>query len=89
MFIPATMIHLTVKIKGVAVKFLVDTGAQISLLPRNVALATNLDDLVDEKYHGVGKDKIRGKIHYVEIELPCGVLRCAKTMISNHSSGST
>lgn len=88
-FISSKMIHMTVKINNVDVKFLVDTGAQISILPLSVASACNLNHLIDEQYSGelkgVGTDKIMGRIHYVEIQLPCGIYPCGLTVCKNDS----
>ena len=61
---------LILQINNTPIKFLVDTGAQISF---NVVECLNLKDLIDEKYKGtlkgVGNDKIIGIIHYVEVFL--------------------
>ena len=77
-FVAATMIHVTAKINNYPVKFLIDTGAQTSILPYNVVIACNLQNILDEKYsgtlHGVGTSKIKGRIHYVDIFFDCGVV---------------
>jgi DNA damage-inducible protein 1 len=86
-FIPSKMIHLTAKINGVDVKFLVDTGAQMSILPLSIVTACDMKNLIDEKYNGelkgVGSDKIMGRIHYLELQLPCGVYPCGFTVCKN------
>ena len=90
-FIPASMIYLDAKIvsegKRRDTRFLVDTGAQVSLLPLNIVSACNLEGILDQKYSGqltgVGKDRVRGKLHYVEIELPCGIIPCSFTVCEN------
>ena len=88
-FIPAKMIHITGKINNHKIKFLVDTGAQVSLLPLNFVTACGLQDLIDNKYHGelkgVGTDKIVGKLHYVEITFPIGVFPGSFTVCKNNS----
>ena len=87
-FIPATMVYLNAKINGNDVKFLVDTGAQTSILPFNIVKCCNLDHLIDDKVsgqlRGVGQDKIMGRIHYVEVELGFGVIPCSFTICSNN-----
>lgn len=90
-FIPASMIYLDAKIISNGnrhdIRFLVDTGAQVSLLPLNIVKACNLEDILDQKYSGelkgVGKDRVMGKLHYVEIELPCGIIPCSFTVCEN------
>lgn len=88
-FFPAKMIFLNAKINNTPIKFLVDTGAQISLLPFNVVECLNLKDLIDEKYKGtlkgVGNDKIIGKIHYVEVFLEGGCCPLSFTVCKNNS----
>jgi len=89
--IPSKMIYLTAKVNGFEIKFLLDTGAQISILPRSFVTACNLEHLIDEKYNGelkgVGSDKIIGRIHYIELELECGVYPCGFTICSNNEIG--
>jgi predicted aspartyl protease len=83
-FIPANMIYLIAKIMGNEIKFLVDTGAQVSLLPLNVVKMCDLEHLMDEKYSGelkgVGSDRVMGRIHYLEVELECGLIPCSFTI---------
>ena len=77
-FVSATMVHVIAKINNHSVKFLIDTGAQTSILPYDVMVACNLENILDEKYigtlHGVGTSKIKGRIHYVDIFFTCGVV---------------
>ena len=90
-FIPANMIYLDAKIvyegKRRDIRFLVDTGAQVSILPLNIVKACELENILDQKYagqlSGVGKDRVRGKLHYVEVELPCGIIPCSFTVCEN------
>ena len=85
--IPAKMIYLEAKIMGQKIKFLIDTGAQVSLLPLNIVKICNLDHLLDQRVagelKGVGSDRVMGKIHYLEVELPCGVIPCSFTICEN------
>ena len=91
-FIPSKMIYLDAKItvdNGLSqdVRFLIDTGAQVSVLPINVAKALQIDDIIDEKYSGelkgVGNDMIMGKIHYLEVVLPFGMIPCSFIICKN------
>ena len=90
-FIPAQMIYLNTQIRNESfttdVKFLIDTGAQVSVLPLDVAKCLNIDNLIDESYNGelkgVGNDMIMGRIHYLEVELPFGTIPCSFTICKN------
>ena len=86
-FTPTNMIHITAKINNVPVKFLIDTGAQSSILPLSVPTACGLEDLIDEKYsgvlRGVGTDRIMGRIHYLELTFSCGVYPGSFTICKN------
>ena len=91
-FIPETYfkspsIFITGKINGHSVKFLIDTGAQMSVISKNIAIACNLDDIIDEahcgKILGVGNDKIMGRVHYVEVMFDWGILPCGFTVCKN------
>ena len=80
-------IYLTGNINGYSIKFLVDTGAQISVISKNIAIACNLEDLIDQSYHGkivgVGNDKIEGRIHYCDVVFDWGILPCGFTICQN------
>ena len=88
-FIPASMIFLNAKIGDNDIRFLVDTGAQVSLLPLYVVKLCNLEHLLDQRItgelKGVGKDRIMGRIYYLEVELPCGIIPCSFTVCENDS----
>lgn len=87
--IPSEMIFLNAKIAGHKIRFLVDTGAQVSLLPLDIVKACNLDDILDQRFSGelkgVGRDRVMGKIHYLEIELECGIVPCSFTVCENNN----
>jgi len=90
-FIPSNMIYLNANIRNgnqsYNIKFLIDTGAQVSVLPLDVAKALMVDNIIDESYNGslkgVGNDMIMGKIHYLEVELPFGVIPCSFVICKN------
>ena len=48
--IPSEMIFLNAKIAGHKIRFLVDTGVQVSLLPLDIVKACNLDDILDQRF---------------------------------------
>jgi len=75
-------------INGTDIQFLLDTGAEMSVLPLNIVEACGLMHILNKEYSGVmkgvGSDKILGKLHYVEVVLDCGVYPCAFTVCSNN-----
>ena len=88
-FIKSEAIFMKGFINGIEISFLMDTGAEVSLLPLNLVEACELTQILDRKYQGqlsgVGHDKIEGKLHYVEVVLDCGVYPCAFTVCANNN----
>lgn len=88
-FIKSDSIYLKGFINGVEINFLLDTGAEMSVLPLNIVEASGLTNIMDTEYKGimkgVGEAEIPGKIHYIELVLDCGVYPCAFTVCSNNN----
>ena len=88
-FVKTEAIFMKGFINGIKVYFLIDTGAEVSLLPINLVEACGLTKILNTKYQGqlsgVGHDKIEGKIHYVEVVLDCGIYPCAFTVCANNN----
>jgi hypothetical protein len=82
-------IYIKGYINGNEISFLLDTGAEMSIIPYNFIRACNMEDIIDTKYKGrilgVGEASIVGRIHYVEVLLDnVGILPCAFTVSSNN-----
>ena len=89
-FIPITNgLYIDGKINGKKINFLVDTGANISIMSLKQAKDLGIDYLIDHHYKGSvkgvnGTAKMIGRIHYLEIEFDKGVLvPCGFTIINS------
>jgi DNA damage-inducible protein 1 len=87
-FIKVEMLYIPCQINGVDMKAFIDTGAQMSIMSQNVAAICGIDEIIDEKYKGVaigvGKSKIIGKIHLVDIIVRGNILPCSFTILENN-----
>lgn len=82
-------IYIKGYINGNEISFLLDTGAEMSIIPYNFIKACNMEDIIDTKYKGrilgVGEASILGRIHYIDVLLEdVGILPCAFTVSSNN-----
>ena len=70
-FISYNLLFIDCKINNVEVKAMLDTGAQISIIPIELARTCHVDYLIDERFNstavGVGVQKIIGKIHALTV----------------------
>lgn len=61
------MLYVACEVNGYPVKAFVDSGAQITLMSLDCARRCNLERLIDKRFqgmaHGVGSQKIIGRIH--------------------------
>lgn len=87
-FIRTEAIFLKGHINGQEIDFLLDTGAEMSVIPVNIIQACGLEKILDKHFSGVlkgvGEAKMLGRIHYVEIVLECGIYPCSFTVCSNN-----
>jgi len=87
-FIRTEAIFLKGHINGQEINFLLDTGAEMSVIPVNIIQACGLESILDIEYSGVmkgvGEAKMLGRIHYVEVVLECGVYPCSFSVCSNN-----
>jgi len=88
-FIKVDMLYIPCQINGVDIKAFIDTGAQMSIMSQNIAVICGVDQIIDNKYKGeavgVGKSKIIGKIHLVDIVVRGNILPCSFTILENNS----
>jgi hypothetical protein len=84
-FTSVKMLYIPAVINGNDTKLFVDTGAQVSIMPLDKAFLHNIENIIDYKHqgmvHGVGKQEIIGKIHFVELQLKDFLIGCSFTVI--------
>ena len=80
------MLYIPAIINGVHLKLFVDTGAQVSIMPLELAFNLGLEDILDYNSQGivsgVGQQEIVGKIHFVELQLSDFFVGCSFTVIA-------
>jgi DNA damage-inducible protein 1 len=67
-FIPINLLHILVKINGIEVLAMIDSGAQSSIISSHIAKKVNLYNYIDERFFskasGIGGlSKVKGRIH--------------------------
>lgn len=72
-FVPFSLLFITCKINNIPVKAMIDTGAQISILPLAIAKQCNVDYLIDRRWKtvtmGVGAQTTVGRIHALAVKV--------------------
>lgn len=88
-FIKVDMLYIPCQINGIDMKAFIDTGAQMSIMSQDIAVICGVDQIIDNKYKGeaigVGKSKIIGKIHLLDIIVRGNILPCSFTILENNS----
>lgn len=89
--IPIHMLYINLTINKKNVVALVDTGAQTTIISKNLAEKCDLFNLCDTRFSGiakgVGTSKILGTIHAAQIKIEEKFIMCKITVLENNSVG--
>lgn len=89
--IPIHMLYINLTINKKNVVALVDTGAQTTVISKNLAEKCDLFNLCDMRFSGiakgVGTSKILGTIHAAQIKIEEKFIMCKITVLENNSVG--
>jgi DNA damage-inducible protein 1 len=72
-FVPFSLLFVSCSVNNVPIKAMLDTGAQISILPFSMATRLGVAHLIDERWNGltmgVGTQRPRGRIHALQVNV--------------------
>ena len=88
-FSRVVMLYLDIKVNGVPVKALVDSGARATVMSQRCAERCNIMRLVDRRYagiaFGVGQQKIIGRVHLGQIQIGNDFLTSSFQVLENQA----
>ena len=83
------MLYLNIKVNGVPVKALVDSGARATVMSERCAERCNIMRLVDRRYagiaFGVGRQKIIGRVHLGQLQIGNDFLTSSFQVLENQA----
>lgn len=87
-FTTVHMLYVNLEINGYPVKAFVDSGAQSTIISTKLAEKAGLSRLIDKRFsgeaHGVGVQKIIGKIHIAQVKIETQHVPCSFTVLDTH-----
>ena len=90
-FFSIDMLYIPIQINGKKFNALVDTGAQISVMSKEIADQAGLTNLIDYKIkgktYGVGEQDILGKIWMTDIIVGIHAISCPFTILNKFDIG--
>lgn len=88
-FSRVVMLYLNIKVNGVPVKALVDSGARATVMSERCAERCNIMRLVDRRYagiaFGVGRQKIIGRVHLGQLQIGNDFLTSSFQVLENQA----
>jgi DNA damage-inducible protein 1 len=85
------MLYIQAKINGHSIQAFCDSGAQMTIMSKRVALECGLEEYIDTRFAGmavgVGTGKILGKIHMVQLQIGDLYYPCSVSVMDDAASG--
>eukprot|EP00271_Cylindrocystis_brebissonii_P000653 TRINITY_DN10794_c0_g1_i1.p1 TRINITY_DN10794_c0_g1~~TRINITY_DN10794_c0_g1_i1.p1 ORF type:complete len:459 (-),score=130.26 TRINITY_DN10794_c0_g1_i1:499-1875(-) len=84
-FTAVTMLYVMMEVNNISISAFIDSGAQMSIMSQACAERCGVMRLCDERYKGfamgVGKDRIIGRIHNVQLKIGPNFYMCGITVL--------
>lgn len=92
-FASVIMLYIHAKINGHDIQAFCDSGAQSTIMSRELAVECGLEDWIDESMAGVavgvGTRKILGRIHSVQLQIGKTFFPCTVTVLEDPPDGAS
>mmetsp|Transcript_1100 Transcript_1100/g.2358 ORF Transcript_1100/g.2358 Transcript_1100/m.2358 type:complete len:414 (+) Transcript_1100:64-1305(+) len=87
------MLYVEAKINQTPIQAFCDSGAQMTIMSKKVAIMCGLEELIDTRFSGmaagVGTGKILGKIHIVQLQIGGSYYPCSVSVMDDPAPGAT